>query len=49
MSLVKTKNLPVPICQSAIDGLSDIEKIIVPILVAKGKIRVVPDSPEGSG
>jgi len=37
------KQFPVPICQSAIDGLSDIEKIFIPSLVRKGKIKIVPD------
>lgn len=42
-STVEQKTLPVPICQSAIDGLSEVEQLFVPLLIRQGKIRVIPD------
>jgi hypothetical protein len=44
MSVRDVKRFPVIVCESAVAGLTDIEKLFIPMLVEKGKLRVVPDS-----
>ena len=43
MSTVKDKKFPVIVCQSAVDGLTDVERLFIPMLVQKGKLRIVAD------
>jgi hypothetical protein len=44
VSPVKDKKFPLLVCQEAINGLNDIEKLFIPRLVQQGKIRIVPDA-----
>jgi hypothetical protein len=44
VSTLKDKKFPVKVCESAVAGLTDIERLFIPRLVQQGKIRIVPDS-----